>query len=65
VSQIENLPHREIVIVIAQKYLIGQAALSQRIGKGGTNGSGADNHDLSWFPWGINHQSSSVADVLR
>jgi hypothetical protein len=46
--------------VIPQCDLIGQAALSQRVGKGGTHRAGADNHNFSRFPGSILHRSFSV-----
>jgi hypothetical protein len=59
--QIENLPHSPFMAVIPQCDLIGQAALSQRVGKGGTHRAGANNHNFSRFPGSILHRSFSVA----
>jgi len=42
-SQIEDLSHGQFMIGIAQDDLIGQTTLSQRIGKSGTYGAGANN----------------------
>jgi hypothetical protein len=60
-NQIEDLPQGQFMVGVAQGNLIGQTALGQRIGKGGTHGARANNHHLSRFPRFIIHFYSSVA----
>jgi hypothetical protein len=54
-DQIEDLPQGQFMVGIAQGNLIGQTALGQRIGKGGTHGARANNHHFSRFPRFIIH----------
>jgi hypothetical protein len=63
-NQIEDLPQGQFMVGIAQGNLIGQAALGQRVGKGGTHGARANNHHLSRFPRFIIHFCSSVVGQI-
>jgi hypothetical protein len=59
-NQIENLPHGQFVVGIAQGNLIGQTALGQRIGKSGPHSARANDHHFSRSPKVIIHFRSSV-----
>ena len=50
VGQIEHLAHCQFVVGVQQADLVGQSALGQREGEGGTHRAGADNHHLSRLP---------------